>query len=127
MLVFASRLSLVGIGVTHCYPFFFQDGPHRGEGPLVDWTLDMLMGHGVRHGVDLELEADLDDIEGSDAESMIENWKLAFLLLCCCNAWRPYREISPAIPPARTTCRRVPWKMSVIILLYITGEDLPHP
>jgi len=71
----------LGILVTHCYPFFFQDGPHRGEGPLVDRTLDMLMGHGVRHGVDLELEADLDDIEGGDAESRLKIALLAVVLL----------------------------------------------
>lgn len=74
----------------------------------------MLMGHGVRHGVDLELEADLDDIEGGDAKSK-RIAMLAVLLLSCLGSWR-YREISPAIPPARTTCRRVPWKMSVRIL-----------
>lgn len=108
--------SLVGVGVAHCYPLLFQDGPHCGEGPLVDGTLDMLMGHGVRHGVDLELEADLDDIEGGDAESMRIERLAVVLLSSCLDSWRSYLEISPAIPPARTTCRRVPWEMSVRIL-----------
>lgn len=56
---------LLAIVVTHCYPLLFQDGAHRGKSPLVDWTADILMGHGIRHGVDLELEADFDDIEGA--------------------------------------------------------------
>lgn len=80
-------LLLLVIVVTHCYPFFFQDRPHCGESPLVYWTVNMLMGHGVRHGVDLELEADFDDIEGGDAESMGIVRLASALQSSCLDGW----------------------------------------
>lgn len=51
-------------------PFFLHDVPHGGQGALVHRTLDILMGQWVRQGVDLELEADFDDVERGDAESI---------------------------------------------------------
>lgn len=51
-------------------PFFLHDGPHGGQGAFVHRTLDILMGQWVRQGVDLELEADFDDVKRGDAESI---------------------------------------------------------
>ena len=51
-------------------PFFLHDGPHGGQGAFVHRTLDILMGQWVRQGVDLELEANFDDVKRGDAESI---------------------------------------------------------
>lgn len=47
----------------------------------------MLMGHRVRQGVDLELEADLDDIERGDAESELEIIVLALVICVNGKTW----------------------------------------
>jgi hypothetical protein len=57
-------------------------------------------GEGVGEGVWLELEADLDDVEGGDDESGRRAHKLLTLYR---GSLKAYRETSPAIAPAEMT------------------------
>jgi hypothetical protein len=60
----------LGVGKAHCYPLLLEDRPHGGEGPLVYRTDHIAVGGRVGEGVDLELEANLDDVERGDTESV---------------------------------------------------------
>lgn len=82
------------------------------------------MGQRVRQGMDLKLEADLDDVERRDTEpgtQFVSKYALRLELD------QPYREISPAILPARTTCRRVPYTpINTSVHHARTEKPIPH-
>lgn len=67
---------------------------------LVHRALDMANAEGVRQGVDLKLQADLDDVEGRDHEAA----HVSAMSMVMRSKDEEYRETKPATAPAITTC-----------------------
>jgi hypothetical protein len=55
--------------MAYGYPLLPDDGAHRAKRPLVDRALDAMVRERIGQRMDLELEADFDDVERRNAES----------------------------------------------------------